>query len=162
MSWNTEAVAAAESLTLASFTSQTAWELGSLIRSTIQALPAGKQRPAIIAITSASGQELFFATSREGTRIDNAHWAARKRASVLRWGQSTASLNVKYGNNGVPAVFGAKLEDYACHGGGFPIRIKGVEPLVAVVVVSGLAQEDDHQVIVDSIEEYIKQGEGKK
>jgi len=30
---------------------------------------------------------------------------------------------------------------YATHGGGFPLRVKGVEPLVGVVVVSGLKQE---------------------
>jgi hypothetical protein len=83
---------------------------------------------------------------------------------------------------------------YAVHGGGFPLRVKGVETLIAVIVVctlpfflssfrlqsfpalrrflhlltlltqlvhcrpaAGLKQEDDHQVIVDSVEEYIKQ-----
>lgn len=48
---------------------------------------------------------------------------------------------------------------YACHGGGFPVRVKNVEGIVGVIVVSGLKQEDDHGVIVDGIKEYLgKQG----
>lgn len=44
---------------------------------------------------------------------------------------------------------------YAVHGGGFPVKVKGVEGVVGVIVVSGLAQEDDHCVIVDGIQEYL-------
>jgi uncharacterized protein (UPF0303 family) len=45
---------------------------------------------------------------------------------------------------------------YACHGGGFPLRVVNVEPLVGVVVVSGLKQEDDHRMIVEVLEEFVK------
>lgn len=45
---------------------------------------------------------------------------------------------------------------YACHGGGFPVRVKNVEGIVGVIVVSGLKQEDDHGVIVDAIQEYLQ------
>ncbi|KAJ2968166.1 hypothetical protein NUW58_g10279 [Xylaria curta] len=41
--------------------------------------------------------------------------------------------------------------EYAIHGGGVPIRVAGVEGIVAVVVVSGLKQHEDHGVIVDVI-----------
>lgn len=44
---------------------------------------------------------------------------------------------------------------YAMHGGGFPVKVKGVEGIVGVIVVSGLKQEDDHSVIVDGIQEYL-------
>ena len=44
---------------------------------------------------------------------------------------------------------------YACHGGGFPVRVEGVEGVVGVIVVSGLKQEDDHAVIVEGIREYL-------
>lgn len=35
--------------------------------------------------------------------------------------------------------------------------MQGVEPLVGTIVVSGLKQEEDHQVIVDVLTEYIQQ-----
>lgn len=47
-------------------------------------------------------------------------------------------------------------DDYAVHGGGFPIRVANVDGIVGVVVVSGLKQEHDHQVIVEVIGNYLK------
>ena len=37
-------------------------------------------------------------------------------------------------------------------GGGVPIRVTGVEGVVAVVVVSGLKQDQDHGVIVEVVQ----------
>lgn len=48
--------------------------------------------------------------------------------------------------------------EYVLSGGGFPIRVRGVEGPVAVATVSGLFMEHDHQVIVEAIEELIQQG----
>jgi uncharacterized protein (UPF0303 family) len=48
---------------------------------------------------------------------------------------------------------GNNAGDYAIHGGGVPIRVTGVEGVVAVVVVSGLKQDEDHAVIVEVIRE---------
>lgn len=41
---------------------------------------------------------------------------------------------------------------YAAHGGAFPIRLRGMDftSPVGVIVVSGLPQEDDHQLVVDA------------
>lgn len=50
---------------------------------------------------------------------------------------------------------GAVADEYAIHGGGYPIRVHGVEGVVAVVVVSGLKQEDDHQVVAETIKEVV-------
>ena len=46
---------------------------------------------------------------------------------------------------------GNSADEYAIHGGGVPIRVKGVEGIVAVAVVSGLSQEQDHAVVVSGI-----------
>lgn len=54
---------------------------------------------------------------------------------------------------------GAAADEYAIHGGGFPVRVKGVDGVVGVIVVSGLKQEDDHQVVVEVVEEFIQKGE---
>ena len=87
---------------------------------------------------------------------DNEVWVRRKRNSVLRWGCSTWFLHCKFDadEEAFAAKYGLsseKAKEYAIHGGGVPIRIKGVEGVVAVVVVSGLKQHLDHGVIVDVI-----------
>lgn len=50
---------------------------------------------------------------------------------------------------------GDKAADYAIHGGGVPVLVKGVEGPVGVIVVSGLKQDQDHQVVVECILEYL-------
>lgn len=47
---------------------------------------------------------------------------------------------------------GEQAGDYAIHGGGFAVRVQAVEGPVAAVVVSGLAQEEDHQVILECLQ----------
>ena len=61
------------------------------------------------------------------------------------WGDEVA-FREKYG-------LGNSAGEYAIHGGGVPIRVTGVEGVVAVVVVSGLKQDEDHGVIVEVIRE---------
>ena len=44
---------------------------------------------------------------------------------------------------------------YAIHGGAVPIRVKGVEVIVACIVVSGLKQHEDHGVVVEVLQDYL-------
>jgi uncharacterized protein (UPF0303 family) len=53
-------------------------------------------------------------------------------------------------------MLGDRAGDYAIHGGGVPIRVKGVEGVVAVVVVSGLSQEEDHSIVVEGLQNLLK------
>ena len=52
-------------------------------------------------------------------------------------------------------ALGTHAGEYAIHGGGVPVRVEGVEGVVAVVVVSGLKQEEDHMVVIEGIEDCI-------
>ena len=54
-------------------------------------------------------------------------------------------------------MLGEKAGHYAIHGGGVPIRVRGVEGVVGVVVVSGLKQHEDHAVVVEGMLELIEQ-----
>ncbi|GAA5856369.1 hypothetical protein JCM8547_008709 [Rhodosporidiobolus lusitaniae] len=158
--FNPDAVAASESLRLLSFSSAEAFELGCAVRDKILAdfVPKGEQ--AVVAVTAASGQQLFFASAGEGTQLEHGNWARRKHSAVLRWGKSSAALFLLW-PEGIPSMFGVDTKDYAAAGGGVPLRVKGVEGIVGTVCVSGLAQEDDHQIIVDCVEEFIKKQEAK-
>ena len=88
---------------------------------------------------------------------DNDSWVTRKRNTVLRWGVSTWYMGCKFQKDekkfAETFVLGERAGDYAIHGGGVPIRVKGVEGVVAVVIVSGLSQQEDHAVIVEVIKE---------
>ncbi|RAH39794.1 DUF967 domain protein [Aspergillus brunneoviolaceus CBS 621.78] len=121
---------------------------------------------------------VFQCATEPGTIPDNEVWVRRKRNTVLRWGVSSWLMRNKLlstladaEKGGVEAAFvkkyalrssngGAVADDYAIHGGGFPVRVRGVDGVVGVIVVSGLKQEDDHQVIVDVVREFISQGRG--
>jgi uncharacterized protein (UPF0303 family) len=51
---------------------------------------------------------------------------------------------------------GDTASQYAIHGGAVPIRVKGVDGIVAVAIVSGLSQAEDHMVVVEEIQAYLK------
>jgi uncharacterized protein (UPF0303 family) len=121
------------------------------------------EKPAVIAIflSNSGGQLLFWSTNRSGTAPDNEYWVRRKLATVLRFNVPSWYLSNKFGHN--EEMFAAKygLSDtqaagYAIHGGGVPIRVAGVEGPVGVVIVSGLKQDEDHGVVVEALEEYLK------
>ncbi|KAB2576858.1 protein of unknown function DUF336 [Lasiodiplodia theobromae] len=146
-----------ESLVFPSFTANTAWELGNALRFRLLDFPT----PAVINITLANSDQLLFHTvTRSGTLPDNDTWVARKRATVLRWGFSSWYMHNKLGGDeakfAAKYMLGERAGNYAIHGGGFPVRVKGVEGIVGVIVVSGLKQEWDHQVIVETVEKYLK------
>lgn len=142
--------------TFASFTVEDALELGQLLHARLHPF-ATAGRPTVISISLAnSTQVLYHIVTGPGTSPDNESWVRRKRASVLRFGVSTWALHHKY--KGDEAAFAAKFAlgpeqagAYAIHGGGVPIRVKGVEGVVAVVVVSGLKQHEDHGIISEVI-----------
>lgn len=150
------------------FTAATAWTLGSHLRSKLLAFA----KPCVVDISLAHGEHcLFHCTTHSGTAPDNDLWVKRKRAAVLRWGVSSYSLGRKF--EGDEAAFrekfllGDRAGDYAIHGGGWPVRVRGVEGIVAVVVVSGLKQEQDHGIIVQTVGEMLEEmgvemGENKR
>ncbi|KAJ6070074.1 hypothetical protein N7499_011961 [Penicillium canescens] len=169
--------------TFRTFTTETAWTLGNALRTRILSLPSNKRKPALISIalaTSTSGgvplHVLFQSATESGTIPDNENWVRRKRNTVLRWGVSSWAMRQKTigglvagaSADQIEAAFvkkyaiasangGAVADEYAIHGGGYPIRVKGVEGIVAVVVVSGLKQEDDHQVVAETVRDIVAQ-----
>ncbi len=54
-------------------------------------------------------------------------------------------------------ALGVEAGGYAIHGGGVPIRVKGVEGIVGVLVVSGLKQQEDHMVVIEALQEFVEQ-----
>ncbi|KAL2418941.1 hypothetical protein ABEF91_006898 [Exophiala dermatitidis] len=150
-----------EALILPRFTADDALEIGLAIRNRLRALT---HLSAVVNITLANSNNLLFhAVSRPGVQPDNDIWVARKRKTVQRWGVSTWFMHNKmHGDEEAfkkKYMLGESAGEYAIHGGGMPVRVRGVEGVVAVIVVSGLKQWEDHQVIVDALEEYLSDEE---
>jgi uncharacterized protein (UPF0303 family) len=117
--------------------------------------------PVVINITLANSNQLLFHTAtRSGTTPDNDLWVARKRATVLRWGCSSWFMHVKMEGNEQKFkdkfMLGEHASMYAIHGGGVPILVRGVEGIIAVVVVSGLKQVEDHMVVIEALKKLQK------
>ena len=142
---------------LSHFTADDAFIIGTAIRDRLRSLSDG---PAVVNITLAnSNNVLFHAWSRSGVMPDNDVWVERKRKTVLRWGVSTWAMHHKMkGDEDAfkrKYMLGEAAGQYAIHGGGVPIRVKGVEGVIGVIVVSGLKQHQDHQVVVEALESFI-------
>lgn len=145
------------SLVFPSFTAHTAWTLGTHLRTLLMSFP----KPAVIDISLANGPHcLFHATTHSGTTPDNDAWVVRKRNTVLRFGVSSWNMHCKF--KGDEEAFAAKYGlqgragEFAIHGGGWPVRVQGIEGVVAVVVVSGLKQEQDHGIVVLAVREVLE------
>ncbi|KAJ5495717.1 hypothetical protein N7539_000833 [Penicillium diatomitis] len=171
------------------FTTTTAWALGTALRTRLLSLPSSQRKPALINISLATGTStphtLFQCATEPGTIPDNENWVRRKRNTVMRWGLSSWAMRMKM-VSGLKAAGGADAsasvsadeiekafvkkyalgsscggavaDEFAIHGGGWPVRVRGVEGIVAVVVVSGLKQEDDHAVVAETIKELVAEG----
>jgi len=100
--------------------------------------------------------QVLFQVAMPGTVLDNDHWVRRKTATVYRFGHSSFYMGVSCRARGVTLAerYGVAPADYAEHGGAFPVRVRGVG-LVGVVAVSGLPQEEDHRLVVETLEQFI-------
>ena len=133
------------------FDEQTAWDLGVALRE------AGLAAALPIAISvRRNGQRLFHA-ALPGASADNDGWLARKSAVVDRYGQSSLRVGEGFRVRGGSFDEDSRLDaaDFAAHGGAFPILVRGTG-CVGTVAVSGLPQLEDHQLVVDTLEAYLK------
>lgn len=99
------------------------------------------------------GHQLFHA-SLTGTKPDNDTWVERKARVVDRFGAPSflVGLRARRAGTTFEAQHGLAVQEYAAHGGSFPLTVRGVGP-VGTVTVSGLAQADDHALVVEVLGE---------
>lgn len=120
------------------------------------ALDFGVNRNLSIATEVRLGEWTVFHASLPGSSPENDWWMARKARVVLKTGHSTLYERVLAEESGVDwfAKHGVSEEDYAIHGGGLPINVKG-KGLVGVLLISGLPQVQDHLLGVEILTEYL-------
>ena len=105
------------------------------------------------------GSRLVFVASLPGSTASNDGWAERKSRVVARFEQSSLLVRLLNERDGttVNERHSLPVEQYAAHGGAFPLRVEGTG-VVGSVVVSGLPQLDDHAFVVEMLEAHLGAG----
>jgi uncharacterized protein (UPF0303 family) len=131
------------------FTPDTAWQLGKLFHAALLALNAG----GTVQIELAG--QLLFACTTLGAKPDQADWIRRKRNTVHHFARSSYAVGrqLVLDQQTLEADHGLALVDYAAHGGGFPLFLDG--KCVGTIIVSGLPQRDDHNLVVTAIAAHL-------
>lgn len=137
-------------LQFTSFTNTDALALGS------QLVAAAQERNAPVAIEIRRNGHQLFKVALPGATPDNDGWIARKAAVVQRFGHSSLYVRTMCEVEGtsLEETYGLNPAEYAAHGGAFPVIVRSVGP-VGVIVVSGLPQLEDHQLIIDVLSDFL-------
>lgn len=138
-------------LRFSTFNPETAWELGCVLRASLMDRRAGGTIEIEIA------NHLLFACATPSTNPGQADWIRRKRNVVHRFGRSSYAIgrSLESNNETLQSRHFLEAADYAAHGGGFPILLEGTGP-VGSVVVSGLPQRDDHNLVVSALAKVLE------
>jgi uncharacterized protein (UPF0303 family) len=132
------------------FNETTAWQLGS------QMVEHAMRENLPITIDITRGQHQLFHFSMPGTAADNDEWVKRKVRLVNRFGHSSFYMGQMLKSKGkrIEESYLIPESEFAAHGGCFPIIVKGTG-MVGTITVSGLPQEEDHKLVVESIRAFI-------
>lgn len=135
------------------FDEHDAWRLGSQMREAA----AERDLPVAIDIRR-NGHQLFHA-ALSGSAPDNDAWVERKVRVVTRFGKSSLRVGEEARVKGRTFEEQMRLppDEYAAHGGAFPLTIAGVG-VVGVITVSGLPQLEDHAFVVEQLRRYSSAG----
>lgn len=137
-------------LRFATFTNDDAWELGSLL------VRLATERDLPVTVDVRRGTQQLFHAARPGTTADNDSWVQRKVRVVERFGTSSflQGLRARAKGTTFAAAHELPLQEYAAHGGAFPVHVEGVG-VVGVVTVSGLPQADDHALVTEAVRTFL-------
>jgi len=132
------------------FSHKDAWELGQFLVKRIY----DNNIEMAVSIRKVSGY-ILFQHGTEDTNLNNQNWMDRKFNTVKMMERSSFGVWAKscISGQGI-AEHGLSEKEYAFCGGGFPICLKSGE-MVGVLIVSNLPHQQDHQFIIDSLQEYL-------
>ena len=138
-------------LIFTSFNNNVALEIG------MRLIEKGKNLSKAITIHITKNGHQLFHYSFEGTSPDNDKWILRKNNVVNRFYRSSLymGLKLKLVNKSIEEKYLVSSKEYAPYGGAFPIIIKNTG-IIGTITVSGLSQEEDHNLVVETIREYLK------
>ena len=139
-----------QELQFTNFNETTAWQFGT------QMVEHALRENLSITINITRGQHQLFHYSMPGTAADNDEWVKRKVRLVNRFGHSSFYMGQMLKSKGkrIEESYLIPESEFAAHGGCFPIIVKGTG-MVGTITVSGLPQEEDHKLVVESIRAFL-------
>src|ERR1700755_2679995 len=135
-----------QDLQFARFDEETAWKLGGHVRAL-----AIERKLSLVVDVRRFGQPLFYA-ALPGTTPDNVEWVRRKGNVTARFHRSSYAIGreLEEKNSNLLDRYGLPIEDYASHGGAFPLRVAGAG-VIGSITVSGLPQRAAHDLAVEAL-----------
>jgi len=132
------------------FSHQRAWDLGCALKERAEALSCH------VAIDITFNRHTLFSYAMPNTSIDNIEWIKRKKNVVQRYQHSSWYMGNYYKAKGksIEESSLVDIKQYAPFGGCFPLIIRDVG-VVGTITVSGLPQQEDHQLIIDTLEQFL-------
>ncbi|MDQ8738300.1 heme-degrading domain-containing protein [Paenibacillus sp. LHD-38] len=139
-----------QELRFSSFTNDTALALGLAIVE--EARQTGKR---ITVDVTRAGQRLFL-HAMEGTSVENENWIRRKINVANHFGTSSWHTACRLQSEGVTMEekYGLPFADYVGAGGAFPLIVIG-EGQIGTVTVSGLPDQEDHDLLVSVLRRFL-------
>lgn len=139
-----------EQLQFARFTNEMALQIGFAMIEKVKL----EDKHVTIDITR-NGQQLFHYAFPD-TSADNDHWVRRKSNVAIRFGHSSlyVATYLKSIQKTIQERYFVDPADYAASGGAFPIIVKHVG-VVGAIAVSGLSQEEDHNLVTSVIHRFM-------
>lgn len=133
------------------FSHDDAYRLGTTI------YDLAKERSLPVTIEIRKNTQIVYHAGLEGTTPDNDKWLERKYNLVTRTGISSYRINLELQESGstMEQRFELTKENYAAHGGCFPINVEGTG-IIGTVAVSGLEQSKDHGLVIEGIKKYLE------
>jgi uncharacterized protein (UPF0303 family) len=135
-----------QQLQFAAFDEETAWRLGSYVRT----LAVARKHSLVIDVRR-FGQPLFY-SALPGTAPDNVEWVRRKGNVTARFHRSSYAIGreMEEKKSNLFDRYGLPVADYASHGGSFPLRVVGAG-VIGSITISGLPERADHQLAVEAL-----------
>ena len=133
-------------ITLDEFSNSIAFEMGLTI------VELAKSRNQKIAVQIERLNHIIFLYLADNLPADKHNWLSRKANVVKNFEES--SLKVKQdllnGKMTLEGTFGLPSDEYLAKGGAIPKFVKNAG-MIAIITVSGLHDEADHEIIIDAL-----------
>lgn len=140
-----------EELQFATFTNEMALQLGLSI------IQNAREEEKAISVEIIRNGQVLFSHAMDGTSPDQTYWMTRKANVVRRHHHSSYYMRLynELKERSYFEAYSVSPQEYAVHGGSFPLSIQGVG-VIGSITVSGLSQEEDHELAVQGIKNLIE------
>ena len=131
---------------LDSFSNSMALDMG------LRIIELAKTREQQVAVEISRLNHTIFLYIDDNLTIDKHNWLRRKANVAKQFEESSLSVknDLQNGNMTLEKTFGLNEKDFLAKGGSIPIFVKSAG-MIAIITVSGLQDEKDHDIIIEAL-----------